>query len=239
MGARVGFALSGAIHLALAFVILRIAIGGGGDAEQSRVIASLADKPAGAAIVWAAVGAWAALSAWEAVNALRGHHDTKERLGSAGRALVYGGLAVAAGSIVLGGSSDGDQEAEGFAGSLMSVPAGRVLVGVIGLGVVAAALVYAFIGITQRFTSQLKAPPAAVRYVGTVGYPGKGAALAVAGVLFAYAALTADPEKAAGLDGALDSLIHAPGGPALVGLVGVGFGAYGLYLLARSRYARM
>jgi hypothetical protein len=57
--------------------------------------------------------------------------------------------------------------------------------------------------------------------------------------LFTYAAVTADPDKAKGLDGAIESLKDAPAGPAIVAAVGVGFAAYGLYSFGRARYARM
>ena len=41
-----------------------------------------------------------------------------------------------------------------------------------------------------------------VTAVGMVGFPGKGIALAVVGGLLVYAAITFDPSKARGLDGA-------------------------------------
>jgi hypothetical protein len=72
-----------------------------------------------------------------------------------------------------------------------------------------------------------------------VGYIAKGFALGVIGVLFVYAAITADPDKAKGLDGAIETLLGAPGGAIIVVLVGIGFAAYGLYSFARARYARM
>jgi hypothetical protein len=96
----------------------------------------------------------------------------------------------------------------------------------------------------MKFVEDLNPTPGheltkAVRRVGSVGYVAKGVALGVVGVLFTYAAVTADPDKAKGLDGAVDSLLGAPGGAVIVVLVGIGFAAYGLYSFARARYARM
>ena len=39
--ARVGFAASGVLHLLLAYIVLRIALGGGGNADQSGALATL------------------------------------------------------------------------------------------------------------------------------------------------------------------------------------------------------
>jgi hypothetical protein len=67
----------------------------------------------------------------------------------------------------------------------------------------------------------------------------KGIALFVVGVLFVVAAVTADPEKASGLDGALKSLIDLPFGKVILVAVGVGLIAYGLFCGARARWARL
>ena len=66
-----------------------------------------------------------------------------------------------------------------------------------------------------------------------------GEALALVGGLFVSAALTADPTKAKGLDGALRSLLALPLGRVLLILVAVGLAAYGIYSFARARYARV
>lgn len=71
------------------------------------------------------------------------------------------------------------------------------------------------------------------------GYVAKGVALGVVGVLFMVAAATNDPEEAGGLDAALRSLLELPAGTALLTAVGLGITAYGVYSLARARYARV
>ena len=75
-----------------------------------------------------------------------------------------------------------------------------------------------------------------VTRLGQVGYPGKGIALGVVGGLFVWAALTFDPEKASGLDGALRTILDAPFGQFLLTLVALGIAAFGAYLLVRARY---
>jgi hypothetical protein len=79
-----------------------------------------------------------------------------------------------------------------------------------------------------------------VRRSGRIGYVGKGAALAVVGVLLVVAAVRSDPEQAEGLDAALHTLAGLPFGAVLLTLVALGFAGYGVYALAgRARYAKV
>ncbi len=241
--ARGGYAVTGLVHLVLGYLIVRLAFPGGGESgetDSSSALASLQDAPVGSVVLWVAVLAWAALAAWCALDAVRSGLPGKDRARDAGKAIVYAALAFSAWSIATGSSgSSSDSQAQGVAGSLMSAPAGRVLVAAIGLAIVGAGAFFVFKGVTRKFEEDLRRAPDPVKTVGLVGYPAKGVALAVVGVLFVYAAFTADSSKAQGLDGAIDSLLDAPGGTVIVVVVGLGFAAYGLYSFGRARYGKM
>ncbi|PFG18729.1 DUF1206 domain-containing protein [Serinibacter salmoneus] len=245
--ARAGFVALGVLHLLIGFAIVRIAVGSssGQDADQQGALRQLAQAPLGAILLWVIAVAFLALAAWKIAAAFGSGADAKETVKSLGNGVVYLALAFLAASIVLGaGGGSGDSSAQGFAGTLMQAPAGRVLVGGIGVGVLAAGVWHVIKGARQTFLEDLRAAPGGelgrgVRILGTVGYVAKGLALAVIGVLFAVAAWQADPDEAQGLDGAISSLRDLPGGPIIVAAVGVGFAAYGLYAFARARYARL
>lgn len=245
VAARSGYAVSGVLHLILGFIIAKIGFGSGGKADQSSALSSIGDAPLGTVLLWVSVVAFVALGAWQLADAFRNGNKAMDRVKSVGKTVLYGALAFSTASIALGsGGSNGDSKSEGFASSLMSAPAGRVLVGAVGLGIIAGAGYHVYKGWTKKFLEDLKATHGqqlskAVRTVGTVGYIAKGVALGVVGVLFTYAAITADPDKAKGIDGAVETLLGAPGGQILVILVGIGFAAYGLYSFARARYAKM
>lgn len=242
--ARGGYAVSGLLHVVLGVLIARIAFGSGEEADQSSALSSIGDSAFGGIVLWVAIIAFVALAAWQAADALRGS-DTADRAKAAAKAVLYLALGFTAGSVAMGsGGSDGDSQAQGFAATLMEAPAGRILVGAVGLGILAGAGYHVYKGWTQKFREDLRAPSGselstAVTATGTAGYVAKGFALGVAGALFVFAAITADPEKAQGIDGAVESLLDAPAGVIIVVLVGVGFAAYGLYSFARARYARM
>ena len=72
--------------------------------------------------------------------------------------------------------------------------------------------------------------------LGQVGFPGKGIALAGVGALLVWAAVTFDPSKATGLDGALRTILDLPFGRILLTLVAMGIAAFGAYLFVRARY---
>ena len=56
------------------------------------------------------------------------------------------------------------------------------------------------------------------------------------GGLLVYAAVTFDPSKAQGLDGALRTVLELPFGPILLTLVALGIAAFGAFLFVRARY---
>ncbi len=243
--ARGGYAVSGVIHLILGFLVVKIGFGSGQEADQSSALSNLRDAPLGAFALWAAVVAFFALGAWQVADVFRNDSDKRDRAKAGGKAMLYLALASTAFSVVTGSEgSNGDSQAQELAGSLMEAPAGRLLVGLVGLGILAGGAYHVYKGAKQTFLEDLNVTAGpklskAVRTTGTAGYIAKGVALGVVGVLFVYAAITADPDKAEGLDGALEKLLDAPGGQVLVVLVGLGFAAYGLYSIARARYARM
>ena len=95
---------------------------------------------------------------------------------------------------------------------------------------------------TKSFLKQIdtsEASPSALRLVtrlGQVGFPGKGVALALVGGLLVWAAITFDPSKARGLDGALHTILDLPFGQILLTLVALGIAAFGAFLFVRARY---
>ena len=61
-------------------------------------------------------------------------------------------------------------------------------------------------------------------------------ALAGVGGLLVWAAVTFDPAKAQGLDGALRGVLELPFGRTLLTLVAVGIAAFGAFCFVRARY---
>ena len=122
---------------------------------------------------------------------------------------------------------------------LMSVPAGRILVIVIGIGIIAIGARNVWNGAARKFTRDLQGgvSQGTIR-LGAIGFIAKGIALGVVGVLFALAGITHDPNKAGGSDQALRSLLQLPFGQILLTLVALGIAAFGVYCFVWARHAK-
>ena len=75
--------------------------------------------------------------------------------------------------------------------------------------------------------------------LGQVGYSARGVALGAVGVLFVVAAVTTDPQKADGLDGALRAFADLPFGKVVLVVIGLGWVAAGVYTALRAKLARL
>jgi len=252
--ARIGLLAYGLVHLLVAWLALQLAWGGGGgEADQSGAMATLAQTPVGKPLLWIIAVGLIALAVWQAAEALQwrgslrmGGRQKKKALQKIGKAVakavVYAVLAITAIKFAVGsGKSSAQQQQEGTAG-VFGWPGGRFLVGIAAVILLCVGVVHIVKGVKKTFLKQIDladAPPKATRLitrVGQVGFPAKGIALALVGVLLGYAAITFDPSKARGLDGAMRTILSAPFGEVLLTLVAVGIVAFGVFLFARARY---
>jgi hypothetical protein len=252
--ARVGLVSYGVVHLLVAWLALQLAWGSSSEsADQSGALSTVADSPVGKPLLWIIALGMIALAVWQALEVLRwrsgwsgtGDARTKAVKKSAkavAKAIVYAALAVLAIRFATGSGGSSSQQQQSTTAGVFGWPAGRWLIGLAGLVLVGVGLYHVYKGVTKHFLKEIdlaEAPPAATRLVtrlGQVGYPGKGIALGVVGGLFVWAAITFDPEKASGLDGALRTILDAPFGQFLLTLVALGIAAFGAYLFVRARY---
>ena len=245
--ARVGFVVSGLMHLLIGWIALQVAFGGNGkQADQSGALGELASNSGGRALLWVGVAGFLGLTAWHLVDAFldRPGQSNEEKLNKAkslAKGLVYAALAVTTFQYASGGGgSSSSRQSQDFTASLLRAPGGRVLVIVLGVIVLAVGGYHVVKGAKKRFRADLaETPPRMVERLAMAGYIAKGVALAVVGLLFVVAGLHKDAAKASGLDGALKALRDQPFGTPLLGVVALGLMAYGLYSFARAKYARL
>ncbi|MCW2830144.1 MAG: hypothetical protein JWP31_836, partial [Aeromicrobium sp.] len=219
-GARVGLAAYGVVHLLIAWIAGQVAWSGGGDASSGGALRTLAAQPFGKLVLWVTVVGLVALVLWQILTAMWGYQSedgwsrVRKRLGAAGRTVVYAVLAFSAAKIASGsgGGSSGDSKQEGYTADLLTAPAGRVLVAGVGLVILVIAARHVHRGVTDGFTHDLQGPATTgpsgnlVLAVGRIGYVAKGIAIGVVGVLFGWAAVSYDADKAGGLDDALKTV---------------------------------
>ena len=247
--ARAGLTARGLVYLLIGVLALLVARGARAEVDQKGALAQVLAKPYGGWVVGALAVGFAAYSLWrlsEAAFGVTGEGPgAGPRLKSFARGLVYGFLAYTALSLLEGSRTAQSSQQRGYAAQVMAHPGGRVIVGLVGVGILVAGAVMVVEGIKQTFMRYFPANEldgrtrAAVRRLGMVGTIARGLVFALTGVLVASAAWTYDAAKASGLDGALKTLRDQPFGGLLLGLVAVGLIAFGVYGLAEARYRRV
>jgi hypothetical protein len=252
--ARVGLIAYGVVHLLVAWLALQLAWGGGGEsADQSGAMSTLAESSFGKPLLWVVAVGLIALAVWQAAEVLRWRHgwsaSGKARtraLKKSGKAIVkavvYAALAVLAIRFATGGGQSSSQQQQETTAGVFGWPAGQWLVAAAGLILIGVGAYHVYKGVTKRFLKEIDTTDCSttatrlVTRLGQVGFPGKGVALAVVGGLLVYAAITFDPSKAQGLDGALHTILDLPFGQILLSLVAIGIAAFGAFCLVRARY---
>jgi len=246
--ARAGYVFIGLVHILIGAIALQIDRGQGGEADQSGAIGSLASKPGGAILLWVGFAACAALALWmvsEAVVAGRAQGEAKDKAketaSAAGKAVIFGFLAVTFAVFAAGGSKSSSQSASDFTAKILGAPAGVLLLIVVGAAIIGGGAYYVYRGVTRKFMEDLSVPGntrTAVEWLGTIGYAAKGVVLGVVGILIIVAAATADPSKSSGLDGGLKTLGSQPFGVVLLAATAAGLVCYGVYSMARAKYGK-
>jgi hypothetical protein len=250
--ARAGFAVSGVLHIVVAYLIAQIAFGFGGNADQSGALATLANQKGGALILWVVAGGLVALGLWRIAESIVGskpgegsgewQDDTPawKRAKSIGLAIVNFAIAFSAARFAMGSGQQSSQQNAGLSAQMMQSGWGKSVLIAVGLGLVVVGGYHVYKGASKKFLKDLRVSGGSVvTAAGIAGYVAKGVVLAGAGILVVIATVQADPSKASGFDAAVKALGHAPFGKVLLIAAAVGMAAFGFYSFVRSRYGRM
>jgi Domain of Unknown Function (DUF1206) len=248
--ARAGLVAQAIVYLVLGALALQIGFGSGGGqpADQQGALAEVVNQPGGVvlvAVLAAGLGAYALWRASEAAFGSRVNHKPIDRVLSGARAGAYGVLCVSAVLFLTGHrSSDEAHQQATWTGRVMTHSGGRALLAGIGVAVVAAGIGMFIEAMLRRFERQLDraAVPGRLRPgvigLGLVGTTARAVIVVLAGSLVIDAALTADPQKSTGVDGAFRTLAETAAGPWLLAVVAIGFIAFGLYAAATARWIK-
>jgi hypothetical protein len=250
--ARGGFVAYGVIHLLLAWLALQVAFGNTGkEGDQNGALQTLAGNSFGKVLLVIIAIGMIGLAIWQGFEAAIGESGPKdktaiaERVISGIRAIVYLWLAWTAIKVVSGANSSSAAKSQNKSSSIMSHSGGRFLVGFIGLVILGVGIGLAVYGILKKFEKHLKiqemkpAVRKSTRRLGMIGYSAKGAAYAITGVLVVIAAVQFDPDKARGMDAALKTLAGHSYGPWLLGLIALGFAAFGVFCFSQAKYRKV
>jgi hypothetical protein len=247
--ARFGLAARGIVYLLVGALAILVANGARAEADQKGALTVVLSKPYGGWIVGLLAVGFACYSLWRLSEAAFGVTGEPPgpgpRLRSLARAIVYAFLSVTAVLVLLGSTGSQASQQTSVTAKLMQNAGGRLLVGAVGAAVLVVGLVLAWEGVRMKFMRYFPAGELSgttrrvVRVLGVIGTVARGLVFALAGYLVVLAAWTYDPQKAAGLDGALKTLRSWPAGPWLLTAAGIGLILFGIYGLAEARYRRV
>jgi hypothetical protein len=250
--ARAGYPVNGLLHLLIAYIIVRIASGLSGEADQTGALATLAEQPGGQVSLWIVAFGLFALAMWRVAETIIGLHPGEHsyahlrdsplinRLKAFGLALGYLAMAFAAVQFALGVGRKGSERAEGLSARLMQSGGGKVVLVAVGVAIAALGGYLVYKGASRKFLRDLTVPGGPLIIVlGFCGHVAEGAVLFAAGLSVVGASFLRDPTRATGLDAAVEALGEARFGHTILLVAATGFAAYGLYSFALTRYSRM
>jgi len=254
--ARAGLVAKGLSYGLVGALALKLALGGGGKATSRQgALATLAQSAFGKVVLILLAIGLAAYAVWRFVQAFAEEESASDdeaegavkkwgkRAGYVGRGLIYSGLTFSAIKILTGSGGNQSQTARAHktTATVLSWPAGRWIVGLVGLGFVAAGLWNFYSGAACRFENRWRmgglGHTARVwgRRAGVVGHFARALVFTLIGVFVIKAAVDYKPKDAIGLDGALQKLANASYGPWLLGLTAAGLVSYGVFCLVDAR----
>jgi hypothetical protein len=248
---RLGYIARGVVYALIGTFALLWALrqSGGRVTDGHGAVEHLGEQAWGVPLLWAIAIGLACYGTWNFLRSLfdfehEGHdaHGLSKRIGHAVSAVSQGFLAAYTFQLAYDGSADagGDHSI----GELLSMPGGRIAVGLAGLAVIGFGLFEVYRAVRNRVEeeygggSRLPAEHRTlVLRVARVGIAARGIVFPLIGASLVAAALGADAAEAHGFGGALHELATQPFGRVLLGLVAAGLVAYGAHMLCVARYA--
>ena len=247
--ARAGLTARGVIYILVGWVAVLVALGHSShEADQQGALHLLAGKSYGLVSLWLLAVGFAAYALWrlsEAAFGVPGEPGAAPRLKSLARAVIYAGLSYLTFTVISGHDRSQAGRQQDLTATAMQHPAGRVLVGVVGLVVVACGLALIVEGARKKFMKHLQTARMSarthrvVRLLGMTGTIARGLVFALAGVLVIDAAITYQASESGGIDKALLTLRDLPLGEFLVMLAALGLIIFGIYGLCEARWRRL
>jgi hypothetical protein len=247
--ARAGLTARGAIYILVGWVAVLVALGHSSrEADQQGALQLLAGKPYGLVSLWLLAIGFAGYALWrlsEAAFGVSGEPGTGPRFKSLARAVIYAGLCYLTFTVIAGKARSQSGRQQDLTATAMQHPAGRVLVGAVGLVIVVCGIALVIEGARKKFMKHLQTARMstktrrAVELLGMTGTIARGVVFALVGVLVIDAAVTHKASESGGIDKALLTLRDQPFGEFLMLLAALGLLIFGVYGLCEARWRKV
>jgi hypothetical protein len=250
---RVGYAAMGVVWFLVGALALAAAFGKTSTPDSTKdALGRIADAPLGRAALVAIGLGLLAFAVWRFVEAsfdpehAQKKTDAKQiamRVAKGALGFIYAALGVWSLSLGTGnGGGGGGDGAAGLTARVMQLPFGVLLVGAIGVGMLAYAIGEAVYAGKRMFLKKLDLATLnahqrrLVERTGIAGLLARAVVWSIVGTFLVVAAVRHSPQEAKGLGGALSTLQQQAYGPWLLAAVATGLAAFGVYDLVKARY---
>jgi Domain of Unknown Function (DUF1206) len=247
--ARLGMFCAGALWIVVGFLAIQVALGAGGKTtDRTGALHEIAQESWGQLLLVVIAIGFAGYAVWRFLaGALGRKFETNEelewykRLWYFVRGVFYAFLCYTTVALIVGADSSSSSEKQ-QAEAIFDWPAGRWVVGAIGLGIAGWGLGSAYRAVSRNFKDDLHTERMSettkrwTTVAGVVGYLARAVVFLIAGGFIVKAAVEYDADEAVGLDGALQKLADQEFGPLLLGAVAAGLIVYGLFYVVRAAY---
>jgi hypothetical protein len=253
--ARLGYLAKGIMWIMMGGLTLQAALGMGSPrVDQNVVLLRLFAQPFGKYLLIAFAIGLISYALWRVMQAFFDpDHHGKNFIGVVNRAsfvitgLGYAGMAFAAIELSLGTGSGGgsEQVTRLMTAQVLKYPLGSLLVGLIGLFITGLGIYQIYLGYSTRFERSFKEAemtPEERRWairIGRFGHISRSIVFSVIGIIFIHAALKYQPNEVGFFGQALRSLSDQPYGVYIIGVLGIGMMAFGVYSMVLARYRRI
>jgi hypothetical protein len=254
--ARFGFYTKGFLFIVIGILAVLVATGqkGGELADPTGALETIAQARFGKWLLIIFIvgavghGLWNILrGAADVDNAGGGWQGIGKRVIAAGTGVFYLGLAFTAWSIIIAEriTNRNGEIPRTFAAILLALPLGASLMFLIGLGIVGAGVHECYSGVTGKYKENFRLFSAADKHrriitvLGVLSFTARALLLGLVGYFFMSAAISHNPNDAAGLDGALAALAQTYYGKTLLFVTATGLICHGVLSLYEARYRRI
>lgn len=244
----VGYAARGFIYVIMGVLALQLAIGRRrGETDRAGALAEIGAKPFGKALLIAMAAGFAAYALWHLLCASLDleRENTAHRVFRTARFVIYSIFAWSTLQYALKAKQeDGDKQSRDVTARVMEWPAGRWLVGAVGLVFIGMAIYSARQAAGDRYKQDLKTweipgNGTALEAIARTGMYARMFVFGLLGVFFLRAAWTHDSAEAKGLDDTLRSVANASYGKYALAALAVGLIAFGIYSFVEARYRKV
>jgi hypothetical protein len=250
--ARAGLVARGVVYGVIGLLAIKLALGSSGKTtNQQGALKTIAAQPFGKVLLIALAIGLAGYAVWRLTRAVLGHgrserDDAFTRIGAGVSGLVYAALCVVAVKILLGASSSGSSSSpKKETAGVLGWSGGTEIVAIVGCVLVGVGLYQGYKGLAEKFLDEADTSGAsehtrrAYEALGVFGHLARMVVFLLTGYGLLAAAIDYEPNKAIGLDGALQELANNSYGPLLLGIVAAGLIGFALFSIVDARFHKI